>query len=244
MVESKLVVGRPSEQAGRYTEGYFNKAKFSNAESNGRLSEFRKKPLIFKDRVSLIKLEVDDLNRLSTSAKKIQKNERQYVVEPEEKDIDDGVFDLNDYELLQLVRTENKKLRKELVPDEDEVEGSMNVKDQVKTHSEQPLYVSKTGTVRERGTRIGAYGREKFTERPSMRDRMTISDINQGRSSLTPAGYQLKESGDGVPLWYFKKPPTEEEENEEDDRGGFFCGICTSRRKIKASGNSPIRFSK
>lgn len=233
---------QPSGYNNRDTNaGYFNPTHMgASVDMNGRMSEQRTKPLIFKDRVSKIRLEGVEVDRQSSPSKKLQrKSERFEENSPRNSSYDENEhYDLNDEKLITVVRTENTKFKKEAVPEE-EAESSLGVKEQVKTHSELPLNVSTKGRTRESVVRISAFGGTNATDRPSIQVRMDEPAI---RKSVTIGGYQNAGAGRDSVVWTIKKPKTDEEEDLEDDRGGIFCGICTSTKpRMKPSSHPPQR---
>lgn len=224
---------RPSAENNRInsTGGYFSPLKFAE-ESD---SAYRKKPSIFKDRVSALSIEgADDIHRELSPSRKTQQTQKPRKTSEstnDDKVDEDGEFDLNDKELIVVIHKENQKFKKEAVPEE-EPESSLALKEQVKMHSELPLNVSVKRNMRDSITRANAFGGGSPSSRPTINARMSYTDPAM-RGSVMAAGYQNAGVGSEAVLWTIKKPKTDEEEDLEDDRGGFFCGVCTMAKSRK-----------
>lgn len=202
---------------------------------SGRAS-YREKPKIFQNRTTEVNHEVlTKLERKSSPHTKLRPVLRAADLEETDDSLDAySNFDLNDPDLLRLIKEENKGLKKEVVADESE--SVLGLKEQIKGHSARPLNVSnRHAHIENKSPRASMLGRTSINaSRPSATGRPSA-----GRVSYNAHTVAKIDTGDSIAQWFIKRAPTEQEEDDDDDRGGLFCGICTSRKKKKASNMAP-----
>ena len=154
-------------------------------------------------------------------------------------------FDLNDVGLIDVITQETRKIITDAVPDEEE-EG-IDIRERVKMHSEEPLrasQIAKNKTIESPTRKSAIEGRKSYlgvhwtleANRNSIRDQGALNarftnasgpnelflDRNSERVSQRPS----------VINYRYKIEKNEYEEDDEDTRGGIFCGICTTRKKL------------
>ena len=134
-------------------------------------------------------------------------------------------FDLDDQELLELINKENNEAmaRNEFLPEE-KAENGIEVKEKIRHFSEETIKASQQVSQNDAIKR----GEGKLETRESA-----------GRMStgLTPS-VNPTEQPERPSVAYLKPLRDSDEEDAQDDyRGGFFCGICTTRPKPKKNLN-------